>query len=88
MHDVGGYIEGKTPERIMKPGLKNLRTSRNYEKGMVITIEPGCYFIEFLLKNAKELVGIPTSYIDFEKVLFWIYTFLAKALYELRWSED
>ena len=56
------------PERIMKPGLKNLRTSRDLEKGMIITVEPGCYFIDFLLKQGAEMLKIPTSYINFEKV--------------------
>ena len=66
-HDVGGYLKG-TPERIMKPGLKNLRTSRFLEKGIVITVEPGCYFIDFLFTKGAEMLNIPTSYINFEKV--------------------
>jgi len=67
VHDVGGYIKG-TPERATLPGLKNLRTARDMEKGLVITVEPGCYFIDFLLKDGAKLLDIPTSYIDFEKV--------------------
>jgi hypothetical protein len=64
---VGGYSKG-TPEKIMKPGLKNLRTSRNLEKGMIITVEPGLYFIDFLFKQGAEMLKIPTSNINFEKV--------------------
>lgn len=45
VHDVGGYLEGY-PHRPVKPGIKNLRTARNLEAGMALTIEPGCYFIE------------------------------------------
>ena len=56
VHDVGGYMNGisQTPERIMEPGLKNLRTARTLKPGMCITIEPGCYFIDFLLNGELE----------------------------------
>ena len=47
VHDMGGYTK-ETPPRIMKPGLKNLRTSRVMKAGMTITIEPGCYFRDYL----------------------------------------
>jgi len=49
-HDVGGYPEGV--ERIMEPGLKSLRTARVLEEGMVITVEPGIYFISAILDPA------------------------------------
>jgi len=50
-HDVGGYIDG-TPERSSKPGFRKLRTARVAEAGMVLTNEPGCYFIDTLLRRA------------------------------------
>lgn len=52
-HDVGGYLKGY-PERRVEPGLRSLRTARILEKGMCITIEPGCYFVEALLNQAFE----------------------------------
>ncbi|KAL4090532.1 hypothetical protein QTP88_025347 [Uroleucon formosanum] len=51
VHDVGGYLEGH-PDRPLKPGVNALRTARNLEVGMALTVEPGCYFIEPLLKRA------------------------------------
>lgn len=51
-HDVGGYLEG-CPERPKAPGVRSLRTARTLKDGMVITIEPGCYFIKHLLDEAK-----------------------------------
>lgn len=49
-HDLGGYLPEE--ERIDKPGIKFLRMRRTLEEGMVITIEPGIYFVEALLKEA------------------------------------
>lgn len=44
VHDVGGYLEGY-PQRPNRPGVKSLRTARILEENMILTIEPGCYFI-------------------------------------------
>lgn len=44
VHDVGGYLEGH-PTRPEKVGLRSLRTARVLKAGMVLTVEPGCYFI-------------------------------------------
>jgi Xaa-Pro dipeptidase len=50
-HDVGGYLED-TPAREVRPGWKSLRTTRLMEANMVMTNEPGCYFIDYLLDQA------------------------------------
>lgn len=50
VHDVGGYLSFN-PKRSDKQGLRSLRTSRTLEKGNCITVEPGCYFIPFLLER-------------------------------------
>ncbi len=49
-HDTGGYPKGT--EKIDRPGLQFLRTRRTLETGMVLTVEPGLYFITALLEPA------------------------------------
>jgi Xaa-Pro dipeptidase len=51
VHDVGGYLSF-TPKRINEPGLSSLRTARYIAENTVITVEPGIYFIPFLLDKA------------------------------------
>lgn len=61
VHDVSGY--GKCcPPRLTQDGLNKLRTRRVMEANMCVTVEPGCYFIKFILDNVrKEARG---KYID------------------------
>jgi len=49
-HDVGGNPE----PRINEPGIRNLRIRGPLKEGMVITVEPGLYFVESSLKPALE----------------------------------
>ena len=49
-HDVGGYPAGR--QRVAAPGICKLRMNRRVEEGMVLTVEPGCYFIAPLLAAA------------------------------------
>lgn len=51
-HDVGGYPKGTN--KIDRPGLRFLRARRTMEPGMMLTIEPGLYFIPALLDPAFE----------------------------------
>ena len=47
-HDVGGIRKQEMP-RPKELGYKSLRCLRKLEKDMVITVEPGCYFVGTLL---------------------------------------
>ncbi|ETV76398.1 hypothetical protein H257_09429 [Aphanomyces astaci] len=49
VHDVGGYLPGV--KRTDTRTLRKLRCGRVLEKNMVITVEPGCYFIEAQLEE-------------------------------------
>ena len=64
-HDVGGYPKGV--DRIDRPGIKFLRARRELLPGMVVTIEPGLYFIPALLKPALEDAE-QSKYLNAEKL--------------------
>ena len=43
-----------TPQRPRHfPGIEKLRTARNLAARMCVTVEPGCYFNDCLLRRAK-----------------------------------
>lgn len=55
VHDVAGFAAGDRGGTIPRPeGHPYLRMTRVLEPGMVVTIEPGVYFIDMLLDEVKK----------------------------------
>ncbi|WP_310384902.1 Xaa-Pro dipeptidase [Roseateles sp.] len=54
VHDVGGFMEDEHGAVAPKPeGHPYLRLTRKLQAGMVVTIEPGLYFIPTLLRQLR-----------------------------------
>ena len=54
VHDVAGFAASDSGGSIAKPdGHPYLRLTRTLEPGMVVTNEPGIYFIDMLLEDLK-----------------------------------
>ena len=67
VHDVGGFQKDDTGGTIAKPdGHPHLRLTRTLQPRMVVTIEPGIYFIDMLLANLKN--DARTKNINWDKV--------------------
>jgi Xaa-Pro dipeptidase len=67
VHDVGGVMgDSQGAERSRPEGHPYLRLTRMLEPGVVVTIEPGIYFIESILKAAR--ADARGSHIDWETV--------------------
>ncbi len=72
MENFGEKIVGyKGKEKSKQFGLSNLRLSRELEKGFVVTVEPGIYFIPELIRK-WQVEGINVNYINFDKVFEYI----------------
>jgi Xaa-Pro dipeptidase len=55
VHDVAGFAASDAGGTIAKPeGHRYLRLTRVLEPGMVVTIEPGIYFIDMLLEKLRQ----------------------------------
>ena len=67
VHDVGGFMASESGGVLAKPeGHPYLRLTRTLPPGMVVTIEPGIYFIDMLLEKLRD-DGHRNS-VDWEKV--------------------
>ena len=70
VHDVAGFAASDRGGRIERPaGHPYLRMTRVLEPGMVVTIEPGLYFIDMLLDEVKQ-AGNAAS-VNWERVDFF-----------------
>lgn len=67
VHDIGGHQASEHGGTIAQPpGHPYLRLTRRLDAGMIVTIEPGLYFIDLLLARARQ--DGRGSHIDFSVV--------------------
>ena len=67
VHDVGGFMASETGGVADKPeGHRYLRLTRPLQPGMVVTIEPGLYFIPTLLRELR--AGPHAAQVDWQVV--------------------
>jgi Xaa-Pro dipeptidase len=67
VHDVGGFRDGMGLPAIARPeGHDALRLTRQLQEGMVVTVEPGVYFIDSLLQKLQ--AGPHARHVDWSLV--------------------
>jgi Xaa-Pro dipeptidase len=67
VHDVGGFMHSAESGEIERPqGHPYLRLTRRLEEGFVVTMEPGIYFIDQLLEEAR--TDARASHINWSRV--------------------
>lgn len=72
MEDLGEEYVGYTEDlkKSSQFGLKSLRLGKELEKGFVITIEPGIYFIPKLI-DQWQAENLHSEYIDYKKLALY-----------------
>ena len=65
-HDVGGF-DKNVPRNTTDRKLRYLRSNRVLKPGMVLTVEPGLYFIEQMLEEARNTPEV-AKHINFKLV--------------------
>jgi Xaa-Pro dipeptidase len=67
VHDVAGFsVDAKGTQKARPQGHPYLRLTRTLEPGFVVTIEPGLYFIDMLLDEARN--GAHGKHINWRRV--------------------
>ena len=67
VHDVAGFsVDEKGTQKARPQGHPYLRLTRTLEPGFVVTIEPGLYFIDMLLEEARN--GAHGKHINWRRV--------------------
>ena len=62
VHDVAGFsVDEKGTQKARPQGHPYLRLTRTLEPGFVVTIEPGLYFIDMLLDEARNGAARPST---------------------------
>merc|ERR1712194_154488 len=65
VHDVGGYVPGESRKNY--DISENLRCNRVLEESMVITVEPGCYFVPHCLNKLCDPAGETAKFLCVDK---------------------
>lgn len=65
-HDVGGFNDEF--QRASRIGLNYCRTSKDLLEGMYITLEPGCYFVDYLLDDALKEDSPLSKYLNADEI--------------------
>ena len=69
VHDVGGHLRDREGRRAPPPKNRpHLRSTRTLEPGQVVTVEPGVYFIESLLREWRERGEAECAAVEWEAV--------------------